>query len=121
MVDDFQARIQSQLNDIIEIKKEKFVYEGDFMAIEHHVALMKDDLIDIKNNPYSRKEKENLRGYIRTTYSELLKKLKQLFIDKKNKEINKLWDDHGVAIFTNKAKYPSVVILKVEGVFLPIK
>lgn len=123
MTEDFHYTLQKQLNDIVEMKKDKFIYEGDFFNVEQHVALMKEDLQSIMTSAYTSKEMENLRGYIRTTYSDLLKKLKQLFIDKKNKEMNKLWDDYGVALFTSpvsKEKYPSVVMLKVEGVLIPI-
>ena len=108
---------QRYLDDInrLRFSNEDNSLKGNDRTLERHVQLLKEAVVSIKNGNYKNEEENNLRKWISDTFKELLKDLKQEFIHKNNKLINAIWEEHQIAIWSNK-HHPTVLFMRVEGI-----
>lgn len=89
------------------------------LNFERHMSIMVDDL----NNQLSGKEifdlndHTEIRTSLYTDYGKLLLEVEKMFTDGKTKIIDKLYNDYGVAVWSNKNE-PNFTYIKIKGVML---
>lgn len=105
---------------IIDPASRMLTFDDRYMKISQHINILKDDLRNIKQSSTAKEERDNIKGYIRVNYKKLLDDIKDLFINGNDSSIDRLYKEHDVAVWRHKVKYPKAVVMKVEGIMLPI-